>query len=184
MMPTVASADSVQTYVACNQYGDCWRVHQRYAYGPDAPITYYNSDWYDAHHGDEHVHWRPDPDNDRGYYDRDGSWHNDPGARAWLGREQTERVWRLMREDLGATAGGHSLQARAAARLRIELGQPVAAGTREGRPVFALRLCLSSRLVCEASSGDPRTAARMLSDARLALAKAAWLACEVGQGRL
>ena len=106
-----------------------------------------------------------------------------PG-RAWLGREQTERVWRLMREDLGATAGGHSLQARAAARLRIELGQPVAAGTREGRPVFALRLCLSSRLVCEASSGDPRTAARMLSDARLALAKAAWLACEVGQGRL
>jgi hypothetical protein len=40
MMPTVASADSVErTYVACNQYGDCWRVHQRYAYGADAPVT-------------------------------------------------------------------------------------------------------------------------------------------------
>jgi hypothetical protein len=102
----------------------------------------------------------------------------------WLGREQTERVWRLMREDLGPMAGGRSLQARAAARLRIELGQPVAAGTRGGGPVFALRLCLSSRLVCEASSGDPRAAARMLSDTRLALAKAAWLAREVGQGRL
>ena len=102
----------------------------------------------------------------------------------WLSREQTERVWRLMREDLGAAAGGQSLQARATARLRIELGQPVAAGTRDGAPVSALRLCLSSRLVCEASGGDPRAAARILSDARLALAKAAWLAREVGQGRL
>ncbi len=60
----------------------------------------------------------------------------------------------------------------------------MAAGTRDGQPISALRLCLSSRLVCEASSGDPRAAARMLSDARLALAKAAWLAGEVGAGRL
>jgi hypothetical protein len=102
----------------------------------------------------------------------------------WLSRPETERVWRLMREDLGASAGGQGLQARAAARLRIELGQPVAAGVRDGGPVSALRLCLSSRLVCEASAGDPRAAARMLSDARLALAKAAWLAGEVGAGRL
>src|ERR1700759_2597851 len=86
MMPTVASAESVErTYVACNQYGDCWRVHQRYAYGPDAPITYYKSDWYDAHQADEHVHWRADPDNDRGYYDRSGTWHPDPAARALKG---------------------------------------------------------------------------------------------------
>jgi len=86
VLPTAASADTVErTYVACNQYGDCWRVHQRYAYGPDAPITYYNSDWYDAHHGDAHVHWLADPDNDRGYYDRDGAWHADPGARALTG---------------------------------------------------------------------------------------------------
>ena len=85
MMPTVASADSGDRYVACNQDGDCWRVHRRYAYGPDAPITYYKSDWYDAHHGDEHVHWLADPDNDRGYYMHDGSWHSDPGARALAG---------------------------------------------------------------------------------------------------
>jgi hypothetical protein len=86
MAPTVASADPAdRAYVACNQYGDCWRVHQRYAYGAEAPITYYNADWYDAHQGDEHVHWRSDPDDDRGYYEQDGTWHADPGARALKG---------------------------------------------------------------------------------------------------
>jgi hypothetical protein len=85
MMPTAANADSEPSYVACNQYHDCWRVHRRYAYGRDAPITYYNSDWYDAHRSDEQVHWRSDPDNDRGYYERDGTWHADPGARALAG---------------------------------------------------------------------------------------------------
>ena len=42
MMPAVASADPVErTYVACNQYGDCWRVHRRYATGPTrrSPVT-------------------------------------------------------------------------------------------------------------------------------------------------
>jgi hypothetical protein len=83
MAPTITSADTVtKTYVACNQYGECWRVHKRYAYGADAPITYYNSDWYDAHQNDEHVHWLSDPTDDRGYYDRNGSWHSDPAARA------------------------------------------------------------------------------------------------------
>ncbi|HEY5410422.1 MAG TPA: hypothetical protein VIJ94_06820, partial [Caulobacteraceae bacterium] len=102
----------------------------------------------------------------------------------WLSRAETERLWRLMREDLGATALSQDLQVRAAARLRIELGQPVAAGIRDDAPVSALRLCLSSRLVCEASAGDPRAAARILSDCRLAFVKAAWLAREVGSGRL
>lgn len=84
--PTVASAQPVEhTYVACNTYGDCWRVHERYAYGPAAPIIYYDSDWYDAHRADAHVHWLADPDNDRGYYDREGHWHADPGARALAG---------------------------------------------------------------------------------------------------
>jgi len=80
-----AAQSSSSTYVACNQSGDCWRVHNRYAYGSDAPITYYNSDWYDAHQNDEHLHWRSDPENDRGYYERDGRWHADPGARALAG---------------------------------------------------------------------------------------------------
>jgi hypothetical protein len=80
MLPTTASAASA-TYVACNQYGECWRVHERYAYGAAAPITYYNADWYDAHRNDEHIHWLADPANDRGYYEH-GSWHADPAARA------------------------------------------------------------------------------------------------------
>ena len=86
MAPTVASAASVErTYVACNQYGECWRVHRRYAYGPNAPITYYKSDWYDAHQSDANVHWLADPADDRGYYVQDASWHADPGARALAG---------------------------------------------------------------------------------------------------
>jgi hypothetical protein len=85
LVTTPAAADTVTTYVACNQYDECWRVHHRYAYGPDAPVTYYNSDWYDAHQSDARYHWRSDPTNDRGYYDRDGNWHDDPGARALAG---------------------------------------------------------------------------------------------------
>lgn len=85
MTPTISSAKSVEgSYVACNQDGECWRVHRRYAYGEDAPITYYNSDWYDTHQHDEHIHWRSDPPDDRGYY-RDGRWHGDPGAHALEG---------------------------------------------------------------------------------------------------
>jgi hypothetical protein len=84
MTPTIATAQT-SSYVACNQYGECWRVHQRYAYGAEAPITYYNSDWYDSHQRDEHVHWLADPSDDRGYYDRDMHWHADPAARAVQG---------------------------------------------------------------------------------------------------
>jgi hypothetical protein len=86
MAPTVSHAQPAEgSYVACNQSGDCWRVHRLYAYGADAPITYYNSDWYAAHQSDTNVHWVTDPADDRGYYDRDAHWHADPGARAVAG---------------------------------------------------------------------------------------------------
>lgn len=82
VVPTISSADTVErSYVACNQYGECWRVHKMYAYGQAAPITYYNSDWYAAHQNDVNVHWVADPGEDRGYYVH-GTWHADPGARA------------------------------------------------------------------------------------------------------
>ena len=84
MTPMAASAATV-SYVACNQYGECWRVHRRYAYGAAAPITYYKADWYDAHQSDAQVRWLPDPPDDRGYYVQDGTWHADPGARALAG---------------------------------------------------------------------------------------------------
>jgi hypothetical protein len=81
-----ANAQTVESsYVACNADGACWRVHRMYAYGADRPITYHRSDWYAAHQSDEHVHWLSDPSDDRGYYERDGSWHADPGARAVAG---------------------------------------------------------------------------------------------------
>src|SRR3954466_9665133 len=84
--PTISSAQTAErTYVACNQYNECWRVHQVYAYGPDAPITYYNSDWYDAHRTDAHVRWVPDPADERGYYDREARWHPDPAGRVVAG---------------------------------------------------------------------------------------------------
>jgi hypothetical protein len=85
MAPTISSADTVErTYVACNQYNECWRVHKVYAYGKETPITYYNSDWYTAHQNDVNVHWVADPTDDRGYYVH-GTWHADPAARAVKG---------------------------------------------------------------------------------------------------
>jgi hypothetical protein len=42
-----------------------------YAYGESAPVTYYR--------------FRPDPVDGPGYYDRDGRWRPDPGARAVAG---------------------------------------------------------------------------------------------------
>ena len=86
LVPTISSAETTveRTYVACNQYGECWRVHKLYAYGKDVPITYYNSDWYAAHQTDAHVHWVADPTDDRGYYVH-GTWHADPAARAVQG---------------------------------------------------------------------------------------------------
>ena len=84
--PTVANAQAVESsYVACNSYGECWRVHHLYAYGEAAPITYHNADWYDAHHTDVNVRWVADPADDRGYYERGGRWHPDPAARAVAG---------------------------------------------------------------------------------------------------
>src|ERR1700746_2281462 len=82
MAPALSSAQADEgSYVACNQSGDCWRVHKLYAYGEDRPIIYHDADWYAAHQNDEHVHWRSAPADDRGYY-VEGRWHADPGARA------------------------------------------------------------------------------------------------------
>ena len=84
--PTMSSAQTVdRTYVACNQYGACWRVHQLYAYGAEVPITYHSADWYDAHRSDAQIRWVPDPTDDRGYYDREARWHSDPAGRVVAG---------------------------------------------------------------------------------------------------
>lgn len=73
MVPATSSA-APATYVACNQYGDCWQTTRMYAYGPDAPVTYYR--------------YRSEPVEGPGYYDRNGRWHPDPAARAVEGAAQ------------------------------------------------------------------------------------------------
>ena len=83
---TPAAADpATTTYVVCNQYNECWRVHHRYAYPGDQKVTFHDGAWYDAHQQDANWHWRDDPADDRGYYDRDSNWRADPGARLLAG---------------------------------------------------------------------------------------------------
>jgi hypothetical protein len=107
----------------------------------------------------------------------------DGGERS-LSPDETNRVYDLMRQDFGLVArdaGDPRLEAAAA--LKVELGQPVSCGVRDGAPLTALRLCASARLIAEAGA-DRRRADEILSEAALALAKAAWLAQEVADGRL
>jgi len=86
LSPVTASADAVtNTYVACNRYDECWRVHQKYAYPADQHISIHDSAWYDAHQSDSRWHWQSDPADDRGWYEQDGRWQADPGARAVVG---------------------------------------------------------------------------------------------------
>ena len=41
LIATPAAADPAEhTYVACNQYNECWRVHERYAYGRASLLHY------------------------------------------------------------------------------------------------------------------------------------------------
>src|ERR1051326_7062194 len=74
LTPTISSAQPVAetTYVACNSFGDCWRVHRLYAYGEAAPIIYHDSAWYDAHLHDTNVHWLADPAAGLRHYQPDG----------------------------------------------------------------------------------------------------------------
>jgi hypothetical protein len=86
LVPTTARADSVsENYVVCNGYDECWRVHHRYNYPADQKISFHDNDWYQAHQQDARWHWESDPTDDRGWYDADGSWKADPGARAVVG---------------------------------------------------------------------------------------------------
>ena len=82
--PAISTAATTDTYVACNQYDQCWRVHTRYSFNGEK-IVYHEANWYDSHRADEHVRWVNDPTDDRGYYMSDGSWHTDPAGRAIVG---------------------------------------------------------------------------------------------------
>ncbi len=54
--------------IVCNEYGECWRVHGRYAYRPDwgLPTRPYNWRWreeepYGWREQEDRGYWRPPP---------------------------------------------------------------------------------------------------------------------------
>jgi hypothetical protein len=67
------SATSASADVACNRYGECWRVTQRYAtYPRNLGVTFHDDAWREQNrHG--RYHWRRDRTDDQGYYSR-GHW--------------------------------------------------------------------------------------------------------------
>lgn len=79
LMATVAggalalSATSASADIACNRYGDCWRVTQRYTTYPAHLRVVFHDDSWRAHHRHGRYHWRRDRDDDHGYYSR-GAW--------------------------------------------------------------------------------------------------------------
>jgi len=99
-------------------------------------------------------------------------YHPASGAgRAPLTRAETARAYRLLQAELDIPGAAADV-----ARMRFQLGQPVACGSRGGVPVSALRLCASARLVVEALAGDGSHAPAVIAKALAALDKAALLA--------
>jgi len=71
----MASAET-RTYVVCNAYNECWRVHKHYKdYPSDLHIVFHDDAWWTAHQKDSQWHWEADPTDDHGWYDKDGTWH-------------------------------------------------------------------------------------------------------------
>jgi hypothetical protein len=93
-----------------------------------------------------------------------------PAGRAPLTRAETVWVYRLLQAEMDIPGAVVDV-----ARLRFQLGQPVACGSRDGVPVSALRLCASARLVVEALAEDGRNASAVIEKALAALDKAALL---------
>jgi hypothetical protein len=67
------SATSASADVACNRYGECWRVTQRYTtYPSNLGVTFHDDAWRQQNrHGQ--YHWRKDRTDDQGYYSH-GHW--------------------------------------------------------------------------------------------------------------
>jgi len=80
-----------------------------------------------------------------------------------LNREQTLQIYQQLQVS----------QEEKPARLRYQLGQPVACGERDGVPVSALRLCLSARQISDAIG--QQGISTVIAEAMAALDKTAWL---------
>jgi len=69
------AAAASTTYVACNRYNECWKVHEKYdRYPADEQVIVRDGGWYDSHEHDAKLRWLNDPANDAGYYDKDAAW--------------------------------------------------------------------------------------------------------------
>ncbi|HEY5106707.1 MAG TPA: hypothetical protein VII73_08035 [Caulobacteraceae bacterium] len=67
LVATAASAD-----VACNHYGECWTVKERYTtYPANIGVVFHDDAWRATHKS--HYHWRADRPDDHGYYSH-GVW--------------------------------------------------------------------------------------------------------------
>ena len=64
------SSLSASARIVCNEGGDCWHVHDDYAYPPSAGVVIHPDDW--RWKEGEHYTWREHPG--RGY------WHGDAWA--------------------------------------------------------------------------------------------------------
>ena len=73
-----SSTAATKSYVVCNKWDECWRVHEHYTtYPSDVQVVYHDDAWWTAHEHDKDVHYRllTDPSDDHGWYDKDGVWH-------------------------------------------------------------------------------------------------------------
>jgi hypothetical protein len=67
---------AANSYVVCNAYNECWRVHARYTtYPSDLHIVFHDDAWWGAHQHDTQWRFQADPTDDHGWYDKDGAWH-------------------------------------------------------------------------------------------------------------
>ena len=65
------SSASASARIVCNEDGDCWHVHEEYAFPPGAHIVIHPDNW---RWGEgEHFVWKEHPG--RGYWGG-GEWHN------------------------------------------------------------------------------------------------------------
>ncbi|HEY2067962.1 MAG TPA: hypothetical protein VGG48_00285 [Rhizomicrobium sp.] len=68
------TATSASAYIACNSAGDCWHVHDQYAYPSNVGIVVHEDNWkWDEAPTDTTVHYRWHEHEGRGYW-RDGVW--------------------------------------------------------------------------------------------------------------
>jgi hypothetical protein len=63
-----ALAGAAHADVACNRWGECWRVHDHYPnYPANLGVVFHDDAWRAAHSG-RRWHWRDDRPDDHGYY--------------------------------------------------------------------------------------------------------------------